>query len=304
MLQNLSIAIAADENYLDGLVGTLVGAAHSTTASVIDTKVLDCGISDSSWALVEEFFSKAYPNLKLSRHQISPEKLSAFNPTGKSRHLNTSIYARLAVPDLFPDLKRIIYLDADLYINADLQLLYVYPLDGALIGAVHEAHLPQLSQNVPPEHLSSADLELPAFNCGILLMDLAAIRREKLIEQIIKQADSIGDKFQDQGMLNYALRGKWKPLPACWNRQLFVTENFSIYRDHPKSVWHFIGKMKPWHFAPKHARGLMADFQRDMIASGWSPHYHGEWRSQSPAWRDALKATRAHTLRMLRRLIT
>lgn len=302
MPDQVSLAITADENYLDGLVGTLAGAASSTKSSRIDAKVLDCGITDSSWTLVVELFSKTFPSLNLSRHQIRPEQLSVFNPSGKKRRLNTSTYARLVVPDLFKDLERIIYLDSDLHIDADLQILYDWPLDGALIGAVQEAHLPAMSENVPAAYLSSCDRELPAFNCGMLLMDLAAIRRDKLIEQIIEQADSIGEKFQDQGMLNYALRGKWKSLPTCWNRQLFVTENFSIFRDHPNSIWHFIGKMKPWHFAPQHQRGLVADFYDRISSIGWTPKKSGTWKPRSSAWRDLLKAGRAYALRQQRRL--
>ncbi len=182
-------------------------------------------------------------------------------------------------------------------------MLYNWPLEGALVGAVQELHLPEMSQNVPPEHLSEADLKLPAFNCGLLLMDLAAIRREKLIEQIIEQAGSIGEKFQDQGMLNYMLRGKWKALPTCWNRQKFVTENFSIYRDHPHSIWHFIGKMKPWHFAPQHQRGLVADFYKNISAIDWDQIQTGTWKPRSPAWRDTIKAACAYALRQHRRLL-
>lgn len=103
-------------------------------------------------------------------------------------------------------------------------------------------------------------------------------------------------------MLNYVLMRQWKELPLRWNRQRFVTENFSIYRDHPTSVWHFIGKMKPWHYAPGKGRGIVEDFQRNLRTIGWRSRFRGDWHPRSAASRDSLKAARAFALRSLRTL--
>jgi lipopolysaccharide biosynthesis glycosyltransferase len=299
----LSIALASDEGYIDGLVGTLSGVARSARGKIIQAIILDCGLADADWRKLSRHLAASFSHLHLIRQIISPDRLQIFNPHNRIIRLTNSAYARLLLPELLLHQARIVYLDCDLFVDADLTPLFTIPLDGALVAAVQDNHLGTLGQIIPHAGLTATELKLPAFNSGVMLMDLAALRGINLAAQISAFPPSFQGKLQDQGALNYLLRRKWKPLPAKWNRQKFVTENFSIYRDSPDSVWHFIGKMKPWHFAPQHARGLMADFQRDLIASGWPPHFRGEWRSRSPAWRDSIKATRAFTLRMLRTAI-
>lgn len=298
----LSIALASDENYLDGLVGTLSGAVQSTSNTTINAVILDCGIYDDSWLELELTLSTAYPQLTLSRKHIHPDQLAVFNPTNETRRLNNSSYARLLLPELLPDLSRVIYLDCDLHIDADLRALYAAPLDGFLVGAVPESHLPRLDQSIPISALSETDQSLPAFNAGVMVMDLSAMRHDNLVERINAPFDSSQWKLQDQSILNYLLRRKWKALPTQWNRQRFVTENFSVYRDYPNSIWHFIGKMKPWNFDPQHMRGIVSDFHRDVLKSGWMPRQKGSWQPLSPAWRDIAKGTRAFALRNFRSL--
>jgi lipopolysaccharide biosynthesis glycosyltransferase len=297
MIPSLTLAFASDENYLDGLVGTLSGVARSAPGATIRAYVLDCGIQDAGWREMEQTLRTRFSGLELVRHVIEPNQLSAFNPQNQNNRLNNSAYARLLLPELLPDTERIIYLDCDLMVDADLRPLFITQLEGALIGAVADGHLPLLVQNVLPELIPPAEKDSLAFNSGVLLMDLAAMRRAGLIAEIRSAPPFLSQKMQDQASLNLALMSRWKKLPTRWNHQRFVTEHFSIYRDYSDTVWHFIGKMKPWHFEPHHARGLMAEFQRDIITTGWKPRQKGTWRTLSPAWRDFLKASHAFACR-------
>lgn len=295
--QSLPIAVAADENYLDGLAGTLGGVLRSASGARIHTVVLDCGIQDSTWATFQQVLQSRFTNLDLVRLPVDPTWLQPFSPETRVRNLNNSTYARLLLPELLPHLDRILYLDCDLLVDADLRLLFDTPLEGALVGATPEAHLPSLGQNVSANLLSPADASLPAFNSGVLLMDLAALRGANLVGPVTDLIPRMQSRLQSQAVMNYLLRGRWKPIPVRWNRQHFITENFSLYRDHPGSLWHFIGKMKPWHFDPRFMRGLIADFHRDIVSTGWIPRHRGDSRPLSSAWRDSLKAARAFSLR-------
>lgn len=295
--RTLFLALAADENYLDGLVGTLAGVARFAHDTSIRAAVLDCGIHDASWAAFQETLRASFPQLALQRLEVSDEQLRIFNPANAPTRLSNAAYARMLLPRLLPDVDRVLYLDSDLLVDTDLRPLFATPLEGALVAAVQDAHVPLLCQNVARESLTDAESASPAFNSGVLLMDLSAMRQVNLIEQVLSLPAPAHIKFQDQAVLNRVLHGRWKALPPRWNRQRFVTENFSIYRDRPDSVWHFIGKMKPWHFDPAFMRGLVADFHRNVTSSGWTPRLRGKWRPLSPAWRDSIKATHAFTLR-------
>lgn len=298
----LTLALGSDENYLDGLVGTLSGVARSTSADPIHAVILDCGILDSSWTLLEQTLRTAFPHLSLRRLPIRSEQLQAFNLTQASLRLNNSAYARILLPELLPDCDRILYLDCDLLVDADLRPLFNTPLEGMLVGAVPECHSALLGKSIPRHLLTDAEAARITFNSGVLLLDLAGLREADIIGRIRVLPAEFYSIHMDQAVLNYVLHDRWKRLPLRWNRQCFVTENFSIYRDQPGSVWHFIGKMKPWHFQPSAMRGLMADFHRNLVFTGWTPRLAGKWRPLSPAWRDAVKAARAFVLRLARAL--
>jgi len=302
MIQPFTIALSSDDAYLDGLVGTLCGVARSTSDAPVHAVILDCGILDANWARMEQSLRLTFPRLTLRRLRIPAERLREFNPTGAVLRLNNSAYARLLLPELLPDCDRILYLDCDLLVDADLRPLFYAPLDGMLVGAVPETHTPTLGKTVPVHLLTPEEALRPTFNSGVLLLDLAGLRDSDIVDQIRALPVDFYAFFVDQGALNYVLRGRWKKLPARWNRQHFVTENFSLYRDHPGSVWHFIGKIKPWHFEPASMRGLIADFHRNLVCTSWIPRLSGRIRPLSPAWRDFIKATRACVLRLARGL--
>lgn len=99
-----------------------------------------------------------------------------FAPDTRVRSLNNSTYTRMLLPELLPDCDRVLYLDCDLLVNADLRELVSLPLDYALAEAAPENHLPLLEQNITQGILSADEASLPAFNSGVLLMDLAAMR--------------------------------------------------------------------------------------------------------------------------------
>lgn len=297
----INVAVAADGNYIDGLAGTLIGVARHAPHTRIHALIMDCGIAPHDLASLDDCIRRNFPNLELAHLTVSPDQLAQFNPRARTNRLNNSAYARLLLAEMMPHWDRVIYLDCDLFVDADLTALFAIPLDGAPIGAACEAHLRTLGQNLPANLISPEQTSRPAFNSGVMVMDLQALRKSTLLADISARAADIQGRMQDQAMLNVALMGRWRKIPARWNRQRFVTENFSIYRDHANSVWHFIGKMKPWHYADRHARGLVADFLRNLREVGWQRRHEGRWRPLSPLWRDNAKSVQAAVCRLLKR---
>ena len=289
----LTVALASDAGYIDGLVGTLAGVARHAPPTHIRALILDCGIAAADLQDLHDCVRRNFPKLELTHLPVSAGQLEAFNPAARQKRLNNSAYARLLLAQMMPDLDRVLYLDCDLYVDADLTPLYEIPLDGAPIGAARENHLTTLGKTLPADLIAPELASLSAFNSGVMVMDLQALRNSSLLADIMTHATEAQSKLQDQALLNHALIGRWKEVPARWNRQRFVTENFSIYRDYPNSVWHFIGKMKPWHYADKHARGLVADFLSNLHDAGWQRRQDGRWRPLSSSWRDGAKSVQA-----------
>lgn len=164
---------------------------------------------------------------------------------------------RIALDELLPDAERVLWLDVDLLVKDSLRPLWRTPLDDCLIGAV---------TNVPPgpDREYSERPELggdPYFNAGVLLMDLAAMRREAigpfLREYAVRHADRL--KWRDQDALNEVLHGRRLALHPRWNcmnsvlgfsyaKDYFAEEILEEARRRP-AIRHFEGPSfaKPWH---------------------------------------------------------
>jgi lipopolysaccharide biosynthesis glycosyltransferase len=203
---------------------------------------------------------------------------------------------RISLDELLPHADRILYLDVDLLVCQSLLPLWQTPMRDHLIGAV---------TNVPPDP-DLAYTQRPQlggdlyFNAGVLLMDLAAIRREGvgpvLREHAVRHAARM--KWRDQDALNEVLHGRRLPLRPKWNCmnavvqfsrafEYFDPDELEEARRSP-AIRHFEGPLfnKPWHILARE--------------ESWQQYRHH--RRQTP-WPRVLRTglTPVNVLRYLRR---
>jgi lipopolysaccharide biosynthesis glycosyltransferase len=164
---------------------------------------------------------------------------------------------RISLDELLPEADRVLFLDVDLLVRESLLPLWTTPLDGHLIAAV---------TNVPPGP-ERGYVERPElggdryFNAGVLLIDLAAVRREGigpyLRQYAVREAARL--KWRDQDALNEVLHARRLPLHPKWNcmnavlhfsyaDEYFDARELEEARGHP-AIRHFEGPSfnKPWH---------------------------------------------------------
>jgi len=174
-------------------------------------------------------------------------------------HFSPANYFRLLLPDLLPTrLESILYLDADTILKSDVRQLFdlfdsSYPLQAVLdYSGTLGNPLVQL-ENPLRFGLSPSS---PYYNSGVLLMNLATWRREKISRQIIQFAQAHPDSlfFVDQTAINIVLSGRIGELPSTWNAQTehpnvlngqwavpFIRQDLSNAR-----LIHFTSEFKPW----------------------------------------------------------
>jgi lipopolysaccharide biosynthesis glycosyltransferase len=167
---------------------------------------------------------------------------------------------RVRLPELLPDVRRVLYIDADTLIVAPLQELWDTELDCSPLAAVTQYLYPAMVARVADDpRLSVADY----FNSGVLIFDLARWRSESITDEI---AAYVGDRshqlvWPDQDALNavlharrHVLHPRWNAMTGIWelpDRQLpYGVGDLSEARADPAIV-HFIGPYKPWHFRCK-----------------------------------------------------
>ncbi len=153
--------------------------------------------------------------------------------------------ARILLPDLLPkDVKRVLYLDADILVLKDLLPLYNTRLNGKVAGMIPDGMTPEYSFH---------KFKSPYFNSGVILMDLDLWRKQALSKQMLSYLHNNIDKFTpkkdsytyfnfpDQDLINLFLKGKVKLLDDKYNHK--DTSNHATLH---VVIIHFIGECKPW----------------------------------------------------------
>jgi len=155
-------------------------------------------------------------------------------------------------------------------------------LGGASLGAVKDFAVPRTDSGLSP--LRKAVEPRPYFNAGVLVIDPAQWRKEKLADRALAfaQSGSVPLPSGDQDALN-AVADYWHELDFRWNVQVLtmywpdlprtqLTDWFSrnrdeLYRD--AAVLHFGGVPKPWQpYSWGTSRGKTL-WARSLVRSGW-----------------------------------
>ena len=160
-------------------------------------------------------------------------------------HFSVVTYYRLFIASLFPQYDKVVYLDCDLVVLGDVSKLYHTEMGDNILAAAPEAFV-----RSTPEFRLYAEKALGVdpdgyFNAGVLLMNLAAFRENKIEEAFLRLITEYDFDLldPDQAYLNYLCLGKVLALPNGWNKEptTFACEG-------EKNIVHYALYKKPWEF--------------------------------------------------------
>jgi lipopolysaccharide biosynthesis glycosyltransferase len=177
-----------------------------------------------------------------------PVDMGAFAEFGTMDHISAMTYARLMIERFVPDsLQRILYLDADILVLRSIRELWRIDLQGATIGAVLDEDL-ETARHAPDPLFDGVPPVGRYFNAGMLLIDLARWRQERISEKAIAYlAAHPNSPYADQDALNAACDGRWEQLDAAWNFQSHERCNvIEMDGANRPAIIHFISAKKPW----------------------------------------------------------
>jgi len=121
---------------------------------------------------------------------------------------------RLMLPELLPDLNKIIYLDCDIIVRQDLAALdSLVDISGNYLAAVFEAPIENQSQRWEALGCDPGKY----FNSGFLVMNLARMRKEKVSEKLLAVLHRDYLEFPDQDALNIVCKGRVEALTPVYN---------------------------------------------------------------------------------------
>lgn len=254
------VAFSADKAYVPHVATSLTSLLHNSEdpSQVRIHFLYQKGLDEKTLRRLERYVVGLGADFQA--HPIAEQQLEQLPVTDR---ISVAMWNRIFLPDLLPNVERVLYVDADTIIMQPLDELWQLDLDGFALAAVDNV-LEKRFQSRPCELGFATDQSY--FNSGVLLINLDWWRERGVTHDILTFATDRTRVllWPDQDALNVLLGKHRLPLSPSWNAQnsLFflplATEYFSesdIRRACKRpAILHFEGPgfAKPWHFLCVH----------------------------------------------------
>ncbi|MDR3144066.1 MAG: glycosyltransferase family 8 protein [Puniceicoccales bacterium] len=244
----VNIAFSFDDKFHD-IFKVAVHSIAKNTASDLSIYVVDCGISDAHRRRIAEFISH-YGNI-LSLKFGLPKRVDAIERLPIPENFSSAIFYRLAIPKIFPDLKRVIYLDCDIIAGGDIADLWNEDLGNCAFGAIEEDEnfFRHAERRTNSEKLGMPDGDF-YYSSGVLLIDCCKFEKSDIFGRVIDLISRTKIRLHcpEQDAMNMCLR-------SDEHRALSPKYNFMPYAPLAKSCLKKIRNptlvhlscFKPWH---------------------------------------------------------
>ncbi len=179
---------------------------------------------------------KYFPNTNITFLPIYiPEE---FKELYNSRLFSKDIFSRINLPNLLPNLDKVLYLDADIIINGNLAPLYNVNLENYEMAAVRDTR-----EDYHLERFKDFQLTDYVFN-GVLVMNLKRMRETHATSRIYEFLfQNLGNKtlfLPDQDAMNIILKDSILIVDSIWNADMRQPQSLNAV------VLHY-PMAKPWN---------------------------------------------------------
>lgn len=270
----INIAFATNEKYLKYLSVAISSMAEKLS---VDKKynayIMHTGISpEIQKEFLESFFRPS--NLKVNFLDIRPLWSNvSLNNLVVWGHISIETYYRFLIQKAFPNFNRILYLDSDLLVLADIAELYHTDLKGKPFGAALDIRENFASKVLPysadrrcwPEYLKNELNIAPVgqyFQAGVMIFDLKSMAHFDLLKRGLDRLEKIKNPWLlDQCVLNAEFSTEIAYFNTSWNVEWQIPFEFPNYKkEMPKFLYdmykpalespkiiHYASPVKPWN---------------------------------------------------------
>ena len=246
MSQVIPIFFACDDNFVKYMIVSL----HSMIKhAVADRKyriyVLHTNISEE---MKQKMYDLQTEKFEISFEDVSPYLESISDKLPIRHYYTKTTYFRLFIAEMFPQYDKVIYIDSDTILRADIADLYDTDIGDAYVGACHEQAMVQVDvYGTYCERVVGVSRH-NFFNAGHMLINCKYFREGHMLDKFIK---ALGEYnfivTQDEDYLNLLCKDHVYWLDQRWNTE--VTDGM-VYPYDPATeayVLHYIMANKPWH---------------------------------------------------------
>ena len=261
----MTIAYASDKNYAALTAISAVSALRQNPGARI--VLLGYNLESDAQELVRSRVEKAGGEFVYKDVSTAIGKLVE---QGVCPYTSYAAYARIFIPDVLEEEGRILYLDCDTLVDGPLDELFALDLQDKPFALGYDCILSHFKRYIrqPPE--------LPYYNTGVMLIDLAAWRSHRCTERVLAELahPSGPNPLGDQDIIVRVFPQETQPIEPKWNflsqffllsykglrrivgegeNLLFSPEAYIEARQHPV-IYHFSGHTlgRPWFTSSRH----------------------------------------------------
>jgi lipopolysaccharide biosynthesis glycosyltransferase len=278
----VSIACAANRAYVIPLTVMLRSAIDSLSAEQrLVAWVVDDGMGESLRQRVEESLPARGRIEWLDKPEARHDGLPLWG------RMPSTTYQKITIAEVLPaDLDKVIWLDCDMLVLADISELWNTPLDDSHLLAVTDVLIPTLGSRFGVTGWKTLGRKKNDgyFNAGMMVIDTARWRESHVSDAAIEYLKKFRDGiyFWDQQALNAVLSGLWREIEPRWNWSATLDRLPSTSLGTPSArIIHFNGYIKPW--IVREAVPFDSEYFRVIDSTAWSG-----WRPQRTLARTAL----------------
>lgn len=241
MNEPIQILTLADANYFPGLRGTALSMAiFAKDPSRLVFNVIDGGIQEPQQKDLERRLQEVHPQIQVRFIQPAEEWFQDF-PAYKGNKLT---YSRLFLPEIFPDMGKILFCDSDTLWLAPVEDLWsLMEQDDAIVAVKDPMDATRESEN---SWFEQNGLEAPGegyFCAAIAMLNLKWMREHRVIERAGEFVVAYSDlRFADQTIMNHLMRGYVRDMPTYLHTISRSEHGGSL--DLPRTI-HYAGEL-PW----------------------------------------------------------
>jgi lipopolysaccharide biosynthesis glycosyltransferase len=294
--REVHVVVASDDLFSMPLTAAARSAVlRAADPTAIRITVIDCGISERNRARIRSSLAVDGAEVRIVpfTHEVPESALQG----GVIPSVAT--FARLFTADYVPDADRAVYLDSDTIALTDVAAMLDLLEPGMVVAGVADGqgdgwvrNIERLATLLPADVPGAIDS--PYINAGVLVMDLAAWRRDGITQRFAELVATTPLRFADQDAINVVCAGRVQVLASCWNTQthLLTSTDRATLADPAVDarIVHYTSRPKPWHL---HGDVGLAEPWFDAVD-------HTAWRGWRPTQRRLLVPKLRRGWRMVR----
>ena len=242
--QQIPICFATDDNYVPFLTVALASLLdNASKENFYKIYVLTSKLSQEN---MDSILKQKTENSSIEFIQLSKELDKVENLFHLRDYYSKETYYRIFIANLFPQYEKVLYLDCDITVLADISELYNTQIHGYYVAAAQEEVMQTFE--VFGNYVEKADgiNRKDYFNAGILLINCKRWRNKLIAERFVDLLNRYTFRVvQDEDYLNVLCKDNVRMLPLGWNKTAYKNPAFN---DSDLSLIHWKINWRPWKY--------------------------------------------------------